>query len=181
MLIRELKGVKKTPEYQATDSEFLSILIQKLRDLGYKQYELGFGAYGVVYARPQDDYVIKIFKKDKGYESYLKFIEKFKSSPYVPRIRGKITKISNKYSFVRIEKLQPIDKELYLKIMELKYPSDIELREKNIDEFEKNYPGFVDFLNQLTKYTNQSMFSLDLNKDNIMMRNNTPVITDPLM
>jgi hypothetical protein len=61
MRVNELTGYKSKPEYQAIKSGPLLFTLQKkLEELGYKKYMLGSGIFGIVYARPEDNFVLKI-------------------------------------------------------------------------------------------------------------------------
>jgi hypothetical protein len=187
MKIDELVGYKEKPEYKvfknppsthpATDpTAHLRTIAAKLNALGYKQYNIGSGYYAYVYARPQDNYVIKIFREDPGYAAFLNYITKNANNPYVPKLKGKIIKLPNKYSIVRLEKLTRIDIDLFKKI---EYAAFNEFDKQTIAEIEGQHPGLLDFVRSLRTLASHSNVGFDLNRSNIMMRGDTPVITDP--
>lgn len=188
MKINELVGYKNKPEYQVfknpptnisnfADAE-LTAIAKKLDEIGYKQYKLGSGYYAQVYARPQDNYVVKIFRPDEGYQTFLEYIRKNANNPYVPKLKGKIIKLPNGYSLVRIEKLKPIDEDLWSEIsLAAERPNDKDL----VDKVDKKYPGLVKFIQSLKWIANvDDRLGYDLHPGNMMIRDDgTPVVTDP--
>lgn len=187
MKINELVGYKGKPEYQVfknppiendkwTKNKQLKAIVNKLDDLGYKQYSLGFGYYAQVYARPQDDYVVKIFREDPGYAAFLHYVKKNANNPYVPKLKGKIIKLPNDYSIVRLEKLKRLNIDLFKKI---EFAAFNEFDKHTVAEIEGQYPGLISFIRSLRKQAAQSKYEFDLNPNNIMMRGDTPVVTDP--
>lgn len=183
MKINELVGYKNKPEYKAVkDSDYIMALVSKLENLGYKKYHLGNGIFGSVYARPEDDFVVKIFQPDRGYKRYLNYMQANRTNPYVPKLRGKPIKLPNGFTLVRIEKLDRIDSQLYNEIWFLLY------KKKDIaypvvrKKFEEKYPQFINLLDELQQMSdNDGNMAVDLHAGNIMMRGNLPVITDPFV
>lgn len=196
MKINELIGYKNKPEYQAfasepsnpkdlsswereeADIDKLRSIVAKLNQLGYRQYSIGEGFYGRVYARPQDNYVIKIFRQDRGYTRFLQYIRENRTNPYVPKLRGKIIKLPNNFNLVRIEKLETIPYELWGEILFAANKPDDQNRTKDIDQ---RYPGLLAFiaeLKEMVKYSGKTLH-FDLHRNNMMMRGDTPVIIDP--
>jgi hypothetical protein len=187
MKVNELVGYKQKPEYQVfknpppikngsgDSAQFLEV-INKLNELGYKQYSIGSGYYAQVYARPQDNYVIKIFRDDPGYAAFLRYVTKNANNPYVPKLKGKVVNLPNKHSLVRLEKLKRIDVDLFKQIEYAAFnPHDKPL----VNELNEKYPGLLDFVYSLRALANKDGVGLDLNRNNMMMRGDTPVITDP--
>ena len=183
MKIGELVGYKNKPEYQAVrDSDYITALIKNLENLGYKKYHLGSGIFGSVYARPEDNFVVKIFQPDRGYKRYLDYMQSNTMNPYVPKLRGKPIKLPNNFTLVRLEKLTPIDSALHNEIMYLLKPKDDAMYKSIRKSFEGKYPQFLNFLHDIQNIAQRgSGFALDIHHGNIMMRNNLPVITDPFV
>lgn len=77
-----------------------------LRDAGYRRYG-NDSAFGRVFGRPDDDYVVKIFEDT----SYLRFLDLVLKRPnrHFPIVKGKPTKISGPLWAVRLEKLEPVN------------------------------------------------------------------------
>jgi hypothetical protein len=187
MKVNELVGYKNKPEYQAFknppkvepgpgENAQLQAIVDKLNELGYKQYNIGSGYYAYVYARPQDNYVIKVFREDPGYATFLNYVTKNANNPYVPKLKGKIIKLPNKYSIVRLEKLTRIDVDLFKKI---EFAAFNEFDKQTVAEIEGQYPGLLDFVRSLIKMAHSNDVDYDLHRSNIMMRGDTPVIIDP--
>lgn len=188
MKVNELVGYKNKPEYQAVkDTGFIfgyGGLKDKLDNLGYKKYELGSGLYASVYARPEDNFVLKIFTPDMGYKKYLDYMQNNRMNPYVPKLRGKPVKLPNNFTMVRLEKLTPISQDLFSEIGYLASNPDNTSPPFRRDrkKFEDKYPQFLNFIDELKLMSKRgSGISLDLHPGNIMMRNNLPVITDPFV
>lgn len=181
MKINELVGYKNKPEYQAVrDSDYITALMQKLNNLGYQKYYLGSGIFGSVYARPEDNFVVKVFQPDKGYQRYLNYMQSNKMNPYVPKLRGKPIKLPNNFTLVRLEKLTPITTALHDEIMYLLKPKEDAMYKAIRKSFEEKYPQFLNFLHEIQDISKRgSGLALDIHSGNIMMRNNLPVITDP--
>ena len=196
MKVDELVGYKNKPEYKAFASEpatdpklkswerdgaevsKMETIMTKLDNLGYKQYSLGSGFYAKVYARPQDDFVIKIFRQDPGYSRFIKYVFDHRNNPYVPKLKGKIIKLPNNYSLVRVEKLKRIDVDLFNGILfAANNPHDKPL----IQSINQQYPGLLDFIAELKDMVKNSgnTIAFDLHRSNMMMRGETPVIIDP--
>jgi hypothetical protein len=187
MKVNELVGYKQKPEYQAfknppnthpasDPTAHLKTIAAKLNELGYQQYNIGSGYYAQVYARPQDNYVIKIFREDRGYTTFLNYVRKNANNPYVPKLKGKIIKLPNNYSIVRLEKLKRMDIDLFKKI---DYAVFNEHDKPLIAEIEEQYPGLIEFIRSLMKIASDNNIHYDLHRSNMMMRGDTPVIIDP--
>lgn len=183
MKIDELVGYKNKPEYKAVkDSDYIVALMKKLDDLGYKKYNLGSGLYGTVYARPEDNFVVKIFSPDKGYSKYLAYMQAHKDSPYVPKTRGKPIKLPNGFTLVRLERLTEVTRDFYAEFTFLRTPRKGDAMYDSLRRsFEERYPGFLKILNDLKIIANDDRLAIDLHQGNIMMRGETPVITDPFV
>ena len=179
MKIDELVGYKSKPEYQAIKGGPLLFTLQKkLEELGYKKYMLGSGIFGIVYARPEDNFVLKIYTTDRGYESFLKFIGDHKGSPFVPKLRGKPMRI-NRYTLIRIEKLTEMPMDDYMAVNHYLFSTSLMLRKVSTNELNKKFPGFTEFLDELKENAQLNHMGLDMHMGNIMMRGNTPVVIDP--
>ena len=185
MKISELIGYKNHPAYKiAKDEPDVVKYVQQLKQNGYQITRLGGGAFAEVFSRPGDSYVIKIFSDDPGYEQYLKYINQFKDNPHVPKIRGKMIKLPNNYRVVRLEKLRKLDRhndketEIYKLIKSIvtddgRYPLAYK---KEVETISQQYPEIMPLLKILQTHGE----SIDLGIDNLMFRNSTPVLTDPL-
>jgi hypothetical protein len=178
MRLRELTGYKKDPIYNilqnSTDS---SELEDNLEANGFKKYVIGTGLYSSVLSRPDLNYVVKIFYKDRGYETYLKYMTKYQNNPHVPKMRGKVMSVGSGFKVVRLERLEaysgtPEQQEIIAAIREY-----IDMGNASRQLFAENFPfpQMIPVLNDILKHT-----GLDMHTGNIMFRGSTPVITDPL-
>jgi hypothetical protein len=80
------------------DAEF------KLNSAGWSN--AGAGVFGKVFAKPNKNYVLKLFKQDLAYRKYLDLITS-KENKHFPKLRGLPIKVNDNYSAIRIEKLEP--------------------------------------------------------------------------
>jgi hypothetical protein len=184
MRLSELKGYKNEPLYIILqNSTNISEFIENLEANNYKEYMIGSGFFSGVFARPQDNYVIKIFQNDKGYNKFLKYILQNQNNPHIPKIKGKPITLLKKYKIVRIEKLSPIttpeQEEIFNKLyhyINRKYPNGKADNQSEIKYTIKNkYPNIIPILEIMID--NKTI--LDFHKENMMFRGDTPVITDP--
>ena len=171
-----------------------------LKKEGYKP--VGNGMYANVYAKPGDDYVLKLFKaKD---EAYKQFVNMAVNNPneHFPTFKGILTKVTDEYYAIRMEKLEPLNMGYdYANSVELSrvltayiynYTSSSRVRlaptaEKTkyretmsrlIDELEEKQPGIKKACELVTSILSGNR--LDLHPGNIMMRGPVVVITDPV-
>jgi len=170
-----------------------------LYNAGYEQ--VGEGYYAEVFARPDDKYVLKLF--DYRDAQYRKFVAMAMNNrnPHYPQFRGKLIKVAAEYYAVRMEMLSPLsntgagwnsksdviraitrycweywNESCAPSAQKLLNPTSPEI---TIDELEKHQPGIkqackniVDILSNINQ--------LDIHGDNVMMRGNVLVITDPV-
>ena len=154
-------------------------------DHGFKF--LGIGNYGSVYEHPTYPWVFKIFKDDPAFLYYVNYIKHNQHNPNVPKIKGNVIKINDSTFVVRLEKLQPISNTFF--IHNLAEPISIIrlLKNRNIEDldkeyqqilakFKKQYPGIFQIIYDMVK----SNYRLDMGSRNMLMRNNTPIVTDPI-
>lgn len=163
--------------------------IRKLEELGFKQTTLGSGIRGVVFQRPNDSYVIKIFSKDVSYRQFLDVCLRNQNNPYFPKVRGKPVLIAPATYVVRLEKLnslvgEPLSsendtvaKKAFDYLSKIQRPVDATTN----NEIKKNLPELHDFFVNMEEEFGRNA-PLDLHIGNIMLRDNRQiVITDPIV
>lgn len=181
MKINELTGYRKHPLYNILiNSTSIVEFVENLRREGYRKYLIGEGLYSGVFARPEDNYVIKIFQEDPGYEKYLTYMSNNQTNPHVPKIKGKPVKFLKYYKIVRLEKLDAAErghKDLIHRIQDyvLDHNNTASYAYLNREWISNNYPQLPEILDSIV----QNKHMLDLHTGNIMFRGNVPVITDP--
>lgn len=198
MKIQELTGYRNTDIYRTAKDHLgsngnlgkpleRSIGITKFKNFLVQQgfRMLGRGEFGVVFEKPGYPWLFKVFKDDGPYEVYIKWVLKNQNNPHVPRIRGGLMKI-NEYAYaIRMEKLtdmlpkNPDIVKLVNMLSKIDEPSDLTSNE--IHWIDKNYPQLIKVLWEIFDIIENSTFSLDFNVYNIMLRGETPVITDPMV
>lgn len=162
---------------------------------------LGKGVFAAVYSREDLPYVIKIpFDYDEAWYKFAEFCIQNKKNKHLPKIKF-LEKWSHNNLFVSaIEKLQPIT--ISSTILDdfmaglINESFDLNQTIKNIHKWYyrrnllnnlKKFESFIKiYKNQLIEITNtikklHKIDELDLHAGNFMMRNNTIVITDPLI
>ena len=195
MLINELVGYKENPIYQKAistfksgpydhiDTEFkrekkLSMFTDELKK--HRFIHLGSGSFGAVFEKPGYPWLFKIFNTDPAYLFFLKWAIAHQDNPHVPKIKGKIIKINRDTYAVRLEKLRPCDMEDEI-LNELdniiyRYLKYNKLSSDDKNWIESNCPKILEIIDAMRK----SGYQLDLKSDNIMMRGDVPVVTDPI-
>jgi hypothetical protein len=156
---------------------------------GFRQ--LGSGAYAGVWEHPNHPWVFKVFKNDEAYMTYYKWCRSHQNNPNVPKIKGGVIKINDETYAIRMEKLSPIDKDVYNDVDRavgafewyvrgIKKGWDEETMERvraELEEYREAYPGIYEIMAMIFK----SGYRLDLHFNNIMQRGDIPVITDPIV
>jgi hypothetical protein len=198
MRINELTGVKQHPAFQAAqqlgsdpglndkfygkkEQENLSTHLEKL---GWTL--LGSGMFSLVYSNPKYEYILKIFTEHTGGVDWLKYVVANQNNPFLPRVYGKMWRISPTAYAVRMERLTPftsktdpvfakyIDPELNSRSWEeIFWP-------ENEDFLKEHWPDLLaafETILDLSSYNGDD----DLNLSNIMKRGDSLVITDPVV
>jgi len=201
MLIHELKGYKLDPLYVLLqNSDSLEDFKENLTREGYLEIVQGVGYYSVVFAQPNNnEYVVKLFHRDRGYEAFLRAVAA-KPGIYLPRIKGRPISLKSlgkhDWRLLRIERLEAIKHGDLNKIKtyntmklwtgnphirddQLKFVRQSYLEVKNQqEEINNNFPGLYDTCKYIRNFSGEA-FHIDLHRENIMFRGDTPVITDP--
>jgi len=170
---RQLSGVKsdlsKIKNIDSRDTSWQSLLNQAFQEYGFNNS--GTGKYGTVFINSSYPYAIKIFMRDTAYMRWLRFCMNNQQNPYVPKIRGKVSKLTSIFYAVRIEKLKPIrgmhDSVDQFATIISRWEDDNSYRTND-----ENINSILDLFNK-----NSNIF--DLHNENIMMRGDQVVIIDP--
>jgi len=138
-----------------------------MADNGFKR--VGSGKYASVFLHSKYPYALKIFMKDSAYLRWIDFAKKNQKNPFVPKIRGKVVKITPVIYAIRLEKL-----DRYSYGGGKKFMSEYArwAKDKN---YKSSDPDIQAVLEEFAK--NKSL--LDLHGENMMMRGNQLVIIDP--
>lgn len=141
----------------------------------YSFSRLGDGLYGVTYKSVNYPYIIKIWRNDEGYDYWLRFVTTNQQNPWVPKVKGRPTKIpGSDYTFIRLELLEPVTRSEYTKFIDKK-----ERWEQKHRHPERHTPdrAFAEVMQAIRAYTSED----DIHDSNLMKRSNGQlVITDPL-
>ena len=152
-----------------------------LEKAGYVQ--LGTGAFASVYVRPGSSNVLKLFyADDTAYIDFVKATLKY-PNPHFPKFKGKMMKITDTYYAVQMEKLReyngswknPSLLSSYIYYLQGLHDADIA---DEINALEKEQPGIKAACKIIADKVGHH---LDLASNNLMMRGNTIVITDPVV
>jgi uncharacterized protein Usg len=151
---------------------------------------LGWGMSSEVFQSKHDRSVIKIFKPDKGYTSFLKLISENKDNPHFPKIRKLVSfkhKDNKGLHLIKLEKLHLISSKEWVEsgivdyLLHLRNINNREMKDKYKEAAEKfkiDHPRLADALDKVTG--NRNYLFLDINRNNVMKRDNGQfVITDP--
>ena len=109
--------------------------------------------------------------KDAAYFKWLKFVQENQSNPYIPKVKGKVIKITPIFYAIRLEKLTPYSGNAP---STRKFMTDYAQWKKN-PSYQSNDQNIQDILDYFAKFKSL----LDLHGENMMMRNNQLVVIDP--
>ena len=163
-----------------------------LKQAGYRM--IGMGSYADVYAKPNENTVLKLFtNEDTAYQDFV-YVTISNPNPHFPKFKGKMMKVTDDYSAIRMERLTPLPdnretaayaKKIsqYTKLMQDKAGRasrmDTEEVMRDIDEIEQDQPG-IKYACAIIGH-NLKGEVIDIHNENIMMRGNVLVITDPVI
>ena len=197
--IDELRGYRNDPWYSAAQKELApanmktaserDMAMEKLTDYletqGFKH--IGQGSFSEIYLKQGYPWMFKLWSHDPAYLWWITWAAKHQDNPNVPRVKGLPMRIAKDTYVVRLEKLRGLvrrDGNLSKGYDRLAYLVD---RIESVDDLSKEdlqwirseYPGVYDILRVIQRAG--SDFVVDLHGDNIMLRGQTPVITDPVV
>lgn len=139
-------------------------LDEYMKEIGFNR--LGEGKYGVVYGKQGYPWVIKVFMKDTAYLKWLDFCMKNQNNKHIPKIRGKVVKVSSHFMAVRIEKLERVRSPYASRFLDMIENPDAYENELARDRDTRIIADFLDKNKRLT----------DLHYDNIMERPNGDLV-----
>lgn len=158
-----------------------------LHKAGY--HELGRGIFATVLAKSDSSHCLKLFDSDDA--AYKKFVALAMQNPnpHFPRFRGKLMKVTDRYYAIRMETLTPFPKTTENQLLAMQIDDYIaEIKRGNqmlssqmatMDELEKTQPGIKKACELIG--TTLSSRIIDIHLENIMLRGDTIVITDPVV
>jgi hypothetical protein len=199
MRINELTGYKQHPAFQAaqqlgsdTGINDKSYSRKEKKNLSTHLAELGWtlighGQFSLVYGNPKFNYVLKIFTQDTpGSIEWLEYVVANQNNPFLPRVYGKMWRISHTAYAIRMERLMPFKSKtdpVFAKYIDPELQSrhwEEIFVEENTEFLEANWPDLAsafETILDLSQYNGDD----DLNLSNIMKRGNSLVITDPVV
>jgi hypothetical protein len=197
--IDELRGYRSDPVYAASQKELApskmktaserDTAMEKFTDYmetqGFKH--IGHGSFSSVYLKDGYPWMFKLWSHDPAYLWWITWAAKHQDNPNVPRVKGLPVKIAKDTYVVRLEKLRGLirregnlskgyDKLAYL-VDRIESVDD--LSKEDLQWIRSEYPGVYDILRVIQRAG--SDFVVDLHGDNIMLRGQVPVITDPVV
>jgi len=154
---------------------------------GYER--LGSGNFATVYQKPGSNYVLKVFtSEDTGYTAFLDLVKKSQSNPHFPKIYGKIIRINSECLAVRMEPLTPNFDNNAAEYID----TYISTWGKHVHKTAPNYnavmeawdfmdlrPSLIEACDLIVKHL-LPRYRLDIKDENVMMRGETLIITDPI-
>jgi hypothetical protein len=177
-IVNELHGIKQdaATDFQSKD-HVVDFMVQK----GFKV--LGQGQWGAVFdhADFHGRYVLKLFS-DQFYDAFLRYCAANKDNPHLPRVFGKIMQVGQG-SMVRIERLTPFHADEQTEEFLDDVGHDISVRGR-ITQMQLltaenlGLSAILPTMLALGKATPRNA-AYDIHAENIMVRGDTLVITDP--
>jgi hypothetical protein len=174
-ILRELRKPGEVDQFRKDAADLKSVdtrdnswrinLDEYMSKYGFRA--LGSGKYASVYGNERYPYVIKVFQKDSAYLRWIKFSLANKNNPYVPKIKGKVVKITPLVYAIRLEKLSPT-------FMSGEFADEYQqwMRDNSHQAQDPNIQEILNFFANNKKL-------LDLHSENVMKRGNQLVIIDP--
>lgn len=191
MKINELTGYKNNPLYKSAQDTFdggkqrYSQLVSFTKSLEAKGFKkLGNGQFATVFEHPNYPWVFKVFTQDPAYLFFLKYVIRNQTNPHVPKVRGGIVPIGTDTYVIRMEKLSPSsnasDMAQYQIINILGRVTEQITKEVGPNMVKwliTEYPDIYKMIRALELHG----YRFDMHDDNIMLRGDTVVVTDPLV
>ncbi len=177
------KDNKPTPKWHNQLDDMLS---------KYGYVGLGQGAHGSVYENPNTKKVIKVFSRDSHYIEWIKFARAHQDNPWVPKFRSNLIslkKLANPgwlhetpadvYA-VALEKLTPLSSD-----DPFPYQFIVFVRNYKTPTWDPPPAKFRDLLEdsqflEVVDFLQANIKGFDIVRENIMLRGDQLVITDPL-
>lgn len=186
MRLDELQGVRS---HVAATFKRVQDVVDYLEERGFDY--LGSGSYGAVFDHPSFDsrYVLKVFK-DPFYEQFLNYAIKNRQDPHMPRIVGKVMRLSGYGAMVRIEVLREMSDQQYryLRLHDQVDYVQCRVYGTHLDEAETavfnkinaqhDLGTLMESIDNLIR-AKPAGAHLDLHEGNFMYRGSTIVISDP--
>lgn len=167
-----------------------------LERAGYEH--MGSGLHASVYTKSGTDHVVKLFSyRDSAYPKFVKLAQTV-SNPHFPKFKGKLMKVTEDYYAIQMEKLSPLPEQsigysnINISSSGLGYAINDYVRLKKglgnnyiapdkvktiMEELEVSQPGIIEACDLIAGMTEAYP---DIHKNNLMLRGNTLVITDPI-
>lgn len=187
----ELKHYRTIPAYQQAKTLFTNTprkyhydAMEKFHDfmLDHGFRRLGEGSFAAVYEKLGYPWVFKIFHGDPAYLDFVKVAMADQSNPHFPRFKGQLFRITSDTYAVRTEKLSHI----FSNIRDLLNLTDRWKGDKLTAQQEEyltdvHMPKMVPALNALSELAKAHGYKLDIHAGNVMDRNGTMVLVDPIV
>ena len=176
----EITAFRHLMKKQGSIAGWRDVVNEFMNKHGFKN--VGSGVYASVFVSDNYPFALKVFKKESGYITWLKFCKANQNNPFIPKIRGNLVKIHDKIYAVRMEILKPI------KLREM--PELIIGNELN-SLFYKHYltqkskikhlePTGNKHIDSIVDVFRQNVGMIDMHTDNMMKRDDDQiVIIDP--
>lgn len=167
---KELTDLQKSLKSKVTsvdtrDSSWMYSITEVMKKFGFSR--LGSGKYASVYGNPKYQYVVKVFMKDSAYLRWINFCLKNRNNRFVPKIKGKVVRLTPYVYAIRLEKLEPTSFSGEFATEYQKW-----MKDSNYKSNDKEIQVVLDYFGKNKKL-------LDLHGENVMSRNGQLVIIDP--
>lgn len=152
-----------------------------MHENGFKK--LGQGAFGSVYEKPGYPWVFKIFHNDASYLAWINYVVANQGNEHVPKIKGKPFRITDGVFAVRMEKLDRLPDDWYNNSLLDTIAYGGITRDAKEKFKELGHEDIIPVISAIYAMSHDISkdWKVDLHSGNVMMRGNTPVITDPLV
>lgn len=177
-----------TPKVESKWTDFVQALVDKY---GLQKFT---GNQATVLSSRDRTSVYRIWSKDPGFEKWLSYVQQHQDNPYVVKVLSKVHVVQTQFKsmpsdvklkIVKLEKLTPISDQHFWNALDTvvaEQPvADFEQFKNSIEQAYSNVKPVIDKYEPFFRFVHQLMVfgANDLNSENVMMRGNVPVVTDP--
>jgi hypothetical protein len=160
---------------------------ERLLAAGYQQLGKS-GSRGTVYHKPGANFVVKVFSNDPAYAAFVDLASRH-PNPHFPRFFGRLVHIDDMYAAIRIEVLRELPRDRFDDLDHIS--TYLWGLGKDIARYPLKQQDYLDAvqwmqarppLQQACDLIHQhlSKFLLDIKADNLMLRGETIVLSDPV-
>ena len=142
---------------------------------------IGEGINGAVFQNEKYPYVLKVYRRDAGYDEWVYFSKTHSANKHVPKFRGQIIYLNENFRAVRVEPLEPCSPVASYRFIDEVDKIQRSIMGKRFNERDEILKRFKPDLVEVALFLNDWEGHSDLTQFNVMARKNGDVvIIDPI-